>query len=226
MVPFYGAQVAASLITQQLESLENCGAMRWLLVDNGSEPRIDFGSQLPPNVMTLRIERNAQFGGALKNIGNFRYGVTHVCWLPGNGKIQMRDAEDWVKQALKTPSSISKARRLRGKKWEIFKTQLASVFLSTVTGVSISDPGGTPTLFPAKLFDNFIEYAPNGIEIEAYTIAWATALRLNLERPAIPYGERASGVSSWRRGLGSELKMLASFWRAINLAKIQSASAK
>ena len=227
IVPFYGAQQAADAILAQI-SAQNRGRVnvKWILVDNGSSPPIIFSSRTPESVKILRLDANRMYGGAVKFAANFAEPCSHIGWMPGNGKVTAGDVISWLDAATLDPAAIAKARRIRKNRVESTKTAIASLFLTILTGIRVSDPGGTPTLFPKRHFKKFIENAPDGIEIEAYTLGWSQKAGIEVVRPAIEYGPRTSGKSTWRRGIVSELRMLGDFSRALKKAKSYSDSAR
>lgn len=211
VIPFFNAQDAVDHISRELMESPNYLEFTWWLVDNGSSQRLEFPRDLPAQVVTIRLPDNLNFGGVVKFIETRIHEESYIGWLPGNGKIAIVDAHEWFKAALQSLQKISKATRLRAEVVQNIKTYVASTFLSIVTNIPIEDPGGTPTLIHPNLRKSFFKFAPEGIEIEVYTLGWAHRQGVNIFRGPIVYRERVAGKSSWRRGLKSEIQMLAKF---------------
>lgn len=203
------------------------GAERWLrdellanpipagitvvILDNGCDDRFEGPSLESERVTVLRSDVNLGFGGAVKLANHKVAPNASLCWIPGNGKISLSNLLDWLELEIKSPHSVSKALRVGRSGAEALKSRLVEVFLSSVTGARWEDVGGTPTIISPELRQSFFRLAPDGIEIEAFTIAFCVQMSIKVSRSPILYGARAFGQSTWRKGVVSELKLLRDF---------------
>ena len=182
-----------------------------MVVDNGCDDQIQGPSFESSFVTVLRSQANLGFGGAVKLANTTVSPLDALCWIPGNGKVSLADCLEWLNRERVEPIYVAKARR-SGRPWpEQWKSRLVDAFLTIATGSGWVDVGGTPTAIGPQLRQAFFERAPDGIEIEAFTIAFSNQNGMRMTRTKVPYGVRAFGNSSWRKGPLSELQLLRSF---------------
>jgi hypothetical protein len=65
--------------------------------------------------------------------------------MPGNLKIEISDLEKFLIPLVFAPNHFIKARRIRSKKRDQFKTLIAGIIQSLISGYNLIDTGGTPT---------------------------------------------------------------------------------
>lgn len=213
MIPITSWRLAEEWVRSQLSSVAIPSDIGVVLVDNGCTDTAMGSVVVSDSVMLLRSEKNLGFGGAAKLASSSLPSGISICWMPGNGKISLSDCLEWLKLERKSPCPVSKAIRSGRPPVDRLKSKLVDVFLTAVTRFRWHDIGGTPTLVGSELREAFFGLAPDGIEIEAFTIAFCKQRSIQVSRSPIRYGRRLFGKSSWKRGFFSEVKLLRGFTR-------------
>ena len=122
-------------------------------------------------------------------------------------KIEISDLEKFLIPLVFAPNHFIKARRIRSKKRDQFKTLIAGIIQSLISGYNLIDTGGTPTYCHRDFFKTMVG-PPHDVSFETYSLYLACKNNYKIIRPSILYGERIFGVSHWQRGLFSEFKLL------------------
>lgn len=211
MIPIISWRVAEPWLRDQLSANFMPADISVAIIDNGCADEIAGPSLESDRVAVFRSYSNLGFGGAARLANGAITAGVSICWMPGNGKISLSDCVDWVQRERNSRHSVAKALRSGRRGTEVLKSRVVDVFLTTLTLARWVDVGGTPTMISPGLRESFFERAPSGIEIEAYTIAFCHRRSLTMSRTKIPYGRRAFGNSTWRKGFISELKLLLAF---------------
>lgn len=211
VIPITSWRDAEQWVRGQLASIRIPAGVSIMIVDNGCDDPIEGPPLESKFVTVLRSEVNQGFGGAARLANQAVSQTASLCWMPGNGKISLSDCLDWLTLERKSPNSVAKAVRVGRQGIDKLKSKLVDVFLTTATGSSWLDVGGTPTVISPGLRESFFELAPDGIEIEAFTISFCNQKSIQMSRSTISYGPRAFGNSTWRKGLISEVSLLRAF---------------
>ncbi len=183
---------------------------KYLIFDNGStdERTKNFIKSINKSqvIDTLRVEDNLGFGGGVVFAAK-KCDSEYIGWVPGNLKIRVNDLEEFISKLELSPNLFTKARRVGRKKYANFKTLVAGILQSLLSGYNLIDTGGTPTYCHSKFIKDIID-APTDVTFETFALLIAKKKKLKINRPNIPYGERVFGNSHWQIGLISEVKLM------------------
>ena len=129
--------------------------------------------------------------------------------MPGNLKVNITDLEKFYSTLDLAPNHFIKARRVRSRKRDHFKTLIAGILQSLTSGFNMIDTGGTPTYCHRDFFKTMVSPPPpNDVSFETYALYLAHKNNYRIIRPRISYGLRMFGESHWQKGIVSEIKLL------------------
>ena len=182
-----------------------------LVIDNGNTPPISKSLNLVTEgrigIQIYRVDQNLGWGGAVL-LGAEISKTRLVCWAPTNGKLAAEDVVTFISRALASRKKLVKASRVgRG---PVFRTKaiMAGLVHSIVLRKPMWDSGGTPTL-AEKSFLLGLRGFPSGAAFDAFVLFCATSKNNPIKRVKVKYRDLPKSRSSWRRGLFSELRLLA-----------------
>ena len=127
--------------------------------------------------------------------------------MPGNLKIDPRDAAAIAHETMITENEIIKCTRVRSGFLPKIKTLLAGLVQTILLRTRMFDKGGTPT-FAYKSFINKMKNPPTDYVFESYVLFLARQNQFRIKRPKITYRQRKYGDSHWQRGIKSEVALL------------------
>ena len=215
VVPLYGDPNCGHWLEEELLALKLEENVNVLIVDNGSDLILNPDVMGLPNVSSMRLEDNRGFGGAVKCANKVVEPGRAICWIPGNGKVSIRDSLTWLAQVHESPVILGKALRERSNRVQIIKSKVAEIALAFITGTYWRDFGGAPTYVDSSIRNAFFLDPPTGIEIEMYTLVFSKVSGIPLARPKSPYGDRKWGKSTWRKGIQTEVRLLAALAKTV-----------
>jgi polyisoprenyl-phosphate glycosyltransferase len=217
VIPTYNDLESLNKLIQLIDD-EQTKEIDYLIVNNGSTVKgIKETLSVPSDYWTaIHLENNLGFGGGILE-GIKAAHTDWIGWMPGNLKILPKDVDSLIRSIRFRPNLLIKCHRRRKSIVARIKTFIAGLMQSLLTGKSLFDTGGTPTIcersFVLKLKD-----LPTDYILESRMLFEARLNNLVVERPLIPYGERIYGQSHWQRGLRSEARLM----RAIIVDSFQS----
>ena len=190
---------------------------KFVVVNNGSSDDRIHEFLVHESIEFISAKENLGFGGAIL-FGAQTVDTQWVSWMPGNLKVRPCDVLKFLSDFDFKPNTFAKAKRIDRKKIDQLKTLIAGGVQSIILRTNMLDTGGTPTVCE-KSFLLSLNNPPKDFVFESFTLFVARRQRMQIIRPAVPYGQRLYGVSHWQRGIRSEIQLMRKIIRSCFLWK-------
>lgn len=209
IVPFYNDFDNFVRFNELLDEVDT-KEIAFLFLDNGSHNNdIEefFNSKNYLNRQLIVTKKNLGYGGGIiyssKYIDN-----DFIAWMPGNLKINPKDAIIFFKKEIKNLSRdvLIKAKRIERKPLDYIKTNLFGILSSFYFATNLTDAGGTPSIVHKSFFNNTENY-PLDFSFDVFVYYYFRKKHLRIKRPRIRYTKRHAGKSHWQKGITSEINL-------------------
>lgn len=182
----------------------------FLFLDNGSDNNdIEdfFNSKNYLNRKLIVSKKNLGYGGGVIYSTKFT-NTDFVAWMPGNLKINPKDAINFFKKEIGNLSKdvLIKAKRTERKPLDYIKTNLFGILSSIYFTTNLTDAGGTPIILHKSFFHSTENY-PVDFSFDIFVYYYFRKKHLRIRRPSIRYTQRHAGKSHWQNGIISEVKL-------------------
>ena len=211
VVPCYNEEKNLRPLLERFKAGLGGADIEVILVDNGSfdgtAAELERLLPLYPFASSVRVPVNKGYGfGILSGLAAAT--GEYVGWMHGDLQFDPAAAAEAAALAQKEGGGKVFVKGLRRGRPPLDRafTAAMSIFETLLMGVRLNDINGQPTLFHRSLMEAWAS-PPNDFSLDLYAYVTAARAGFKIARFDVVNSERARGISSWNRGIGSRVRL-------------------
>ena len=222
IIPCYNEELSIPKLIDNCLSIIN-DDIEIIIVDNGS---IDNTfkelnkSDIPNNIMPIRIEKNIGYGNGIMSGLNHANGEV-LSWTHADLQTDLSDITRGYKihkKELLNKTCVVKGERKKRNLFDAFFTFLMGVYCSILLGKWLYDINAQPKIFHRYFLEKF-EKAPLDFSLDLYVLYFFSLNKINIKSIPVFFNKRQFGVSKGGGTLKGKFKLIKRTLRYIHHLK-------
>jgi len=211
IIPCYNEELSIPKLIDNCLSIIN-DDIEIIIVDNGS---IDDTfkelnkSDIPKNIMPIRIEKNIGYGNGIMS-GLNRANGDVLSWTHADLQTDLSDVikgYNLYKKELLNKICVVKGKRKKRNLFDAFFTFLMGLYCSILLGKWLYDINAQPKIFHRSFLEKF-EKAPLDFSLDLYVLYFFSLNKINIKSIPVFFNKRQYGVSKGGGTLKGKFKLI------------------
>ena len=211
IIPCYNEELSIPKLIDNCLSIIN-DDIEIIIVDNGS---IDDTfkelnkSDIPKNIMPIRIEKNIGYGNGIMSGLNHASGEV-LSWTHADLQTDLSDIIRGYtihKKELLNKTCVIKGERKKRNLFDAFFTFLMGLYCSILLGKWLYDINAQPKIFHRSFLEKF-EKAPLDFSLDLYVLYFFSLNKINIKSIPVFFNKRQYGVSKGGGTLKGKFKLI------------------
>ena len=211
IIPCYNEELSIPKLIDNCLSIIN-DDIEIIIVDNGS---IDDTfkelnkSDIPKNIMPIRIEKNIGYGNGIMSGLNHASGEV-LSWTHADLQTDLSDIIRGYtihKKELLNKTCVIKGERKKRNLFDVFFTFLMGLYCSILLGKWLYDINAQPKIFHRAFLEKF-KKAPLDFSLDLYVLYFFSLNKINIKSIPVFFNKRQYGVSKGGGTLKGKFKLI------------------
>lgn len=211
IIPCYNEELSIPKLIDNCMNIIN-NNIEIIIVDNGSIDntfKILNRSNLPHNIVPIRIEKNIGYGNGILTGLNHANGEV-LSWTHADLQTDLSDVikgYNLYKKELLNKTCIVKGERKKRNLFDTFFTFLMGLYCSILLGKWLYDINAQPKIFHRSFLEKF-EKAPLDFSLDLYVLYFFSLNKINIKFIPVFFNKRQFGVSKGGGTLKGKFKLI------------------
>ena len=211
IIPCYNEELSIPKLIDNCMNIIN-NNIEIIIVDNGSIDntfKILNKSNLPHNIVPIRIEKNIGYGNGILTGLNHANGEV-LSWTHADLQTDLSDVikgYNLYKKELLNKICVVKGKRKKRNLFDAFFTFLMGLYCSILLGKWLYDINAQPKIFHRSFLEKF-EKAPLDFSLDLYVLYFFSLNKINIKSIPVFFNKRQYGVSKGGGTLKGKFKLI------------------
>lgn len=211
IIPCYNEELSIPKLIDNCMNIIN-NNIEIIIVDNGSIDntfKILNKSNLPHNIVPIRIEKNIGYGNGILTGLNHANGEV-LSWTHADLQTDLSDVikgYNLYKKELLNKTCVIKGERKKRNLFDTFFTFLMGLYCSILLGKWLYDINAQPKIFHRSFLEKF-EKAPLDFSLDLYVLYFFSLNKINIKSIPVFFNKRQYGVSKGGGTLKGKFKLI------------------
>lgn len=211
IIPCYNEELSIPKLIDNCMNIIN-NNIEIIIVDNGSIDntfKILNKSNLPHNIVPIRIEKNIGYGNGILTGLNHANGEV-LSWTHADLQTDLSDVikgYNLYKKELLNKICVVKGKRKKRNLFDAFFTFLMGLYCSILLGKWLYDINAQPKIFHRSFLEKF-EKTPLDFSLDLYVLYFFSLNKINIKSIPVFFNKRQYGVSKGGGTLKGKFKLI------------------
>ena len=211
IIPCYNEELSIPKLIDNCMNIIN-NNIEIIIVDNGSIDntfKILNKSNLPHNIVPIRIEKNIGYGNGILTGLNHANGEV-LSWTHADLQTDLSDIIRGYtihKKELLNKTCVVKGKRKKRNLFDAFFTFLMGLYCSILLGKWLYDINAQPKIFHRSFLEKFVK-APLDFSLDLYVLYFFSLNKINIKSIPVFFNKRQFGVSKGGGTLNGKFKLI------------------
>lgn len=211
IIPCYNEELSIPKLIDNCMNIIN-NNIEIIIVDNGSIDntfKILNKSNLPHNIVSIRIEKNIGYGNGILTGLNHANGEV-LSWTHADLQTDLSDVikgYKLYKKELLNKTCVVKGKRKKRNLFDAFFTFLMGLYCSILLGKWLYDINAQPKIFHRSFLEKF-EKTPLDFSLDLYVLYFFSLNKINIKSIPVFFNKRQYGVSKGGGTLKGKFKLI------------------
>ena len=211
IIPCYNEELSIPKLIDNCMNIIN-NNIEIIIVDNGSIDntfKILNKSNLPHNIVPIRIEKNIGYGNGILTGLNHANGEV-LSWTHADLQTDLSDVikgYNLYKKELLNKICVVKGKRKKRNLFDAFFTFLMGLYCSILLGKCLYDINAQPKIFHRSFLEKF-EKTPLDFSLDLYVLYFFSLNKINIKSIPVFFNKRQYGVSKGGGTLKGKFKLI------------------
>lgn len=211
IIPCYNEELSIPKLIDNCMNIIN-NNIEIIIVDNGSIDntfKILNKSNLPHNIIPIRIEKNIGYGNGILTGLNRANGEV-LSWTHADLQTDLSDVikgYNLYKKELLNKTCVVKGERKKRNLFDAFFTFLMGVYCSILLGKWLHDINAQPKIFH-KSFLEKLDNPPLDFSLDLYFLYFSSSININIKSFPVFFNKRQFGVAKGGGSLKGKFKLI------------------